>query len=120
VGGLIVHKGDHAPVRVLVAPQHQRMVTLGADHRFSARAKAWAEVALSDQDRNTFSSAQDADNMGMAVRAGASQAIPVSRSDTTVKLVLSTDNEWRSRNFTPVERYRPVEFDRDWNLASVV
>jgi hypothetical protein len=120
VAGAIVHKGDYAPVRVLVAPQHQRMVTLGADHRFSARGKAWGEVAVSDRDRNTFSSADDADNMGMAVRAGASQAIPISRADTTVKLVLSTDNEWRSRHFSVVERYRPVEFERDWNLAGVV
>lgn len=120
VGGKIIHKGDQAPVRVLVAPQRTTLVALGAEHRFSARAKAWGELALSDVDRNTFSPVDDADNNGLALRGGASRSFPVSRADTTVQLLLSTDNEWRSRNFRVAERYRPVEFDRDWNLGGVV
>jgi hypothetical protein len=120
VNGMIVHKGDQAPVRVLVPPRHTRMATLGAEHRFSARTKAWAEVAASDADQNTFSSAGDADNTGLAFRAGASHAIPISKADSTKLLTVSTDNEWRSKNLRTVERYRPVEFDRDWNLAGVV
>ncbi len=120
VNGTIVHKGDQAAVRILVPPRHQRMVALGVDHRFSARTMAWSEVAVSDVDRNTFSTIDDADNTGLAVRAGASHAIPISKSDTTKQLVVSTDNEWRSKDFRVIERYRPVEFDRDWNLARVV
>jgi len=119
VNGLIVHRGDHLPVRVLVAPRHQRMLALGAEHAFSARTKTWGEVAASDADRNTFSPADDADNTGLALRAGASHAIPIS-ADTARKLVLAMDHEWRSRRFSVVERYRPVEFDRDWNLTGVV
>lgn len=116
----IIHKGDQAPVRVLVPPRHKRMLAIGADHQFSARTKAWGEVAVSDEDRNTFSSVDDADNAGLAVRVGASHAIPISRSDSTKLLVLGTDNEWRSNTFQTVERYRPVEFDRDWNITGVV
>jgi len=120
VNGAIVHKGDQAPVRVLVPPRHKRMLAIGADHRFSARTKAWGEVAVSDEDRNTFSSVDDADNTALAVRAGASHAIPISRSDSTKQMVVGTDNEWRSKDFRVVERYRTVEFDRDWNIAGVV
>src|SRR5690606_25424856 len=41
VNGILVRKGDHAPVRVLVPPRHKRMATLGAEHRFSGRTRAW-------------------------------------------------------------------------------
>ena len=120
LNGAIVHKGDQAPVRILVAPRTKRMLALGAEHRFSARTKAWGEVAGSDNDLNTFSSVDDADNTGLAVRAGASHSILLSHSDTTKALVVSTDNEWRAKTFTVVERYRPVEFDRDWNLTGII
>jgi hypothetical protein len=119
VNGTVVHKGDNAPVRVLVPPRSQRMVALGADHRFSARTKAWGEVAVSDADRNTFSSQDDVDNVGLAVRAGASHAMPLAKEDTTARMVLGIDNEWRAKDFNVIERYRPVEFERDWNLAGI-
>ncbi|MGB3524726.1 MAG: hypothetical protein WBB32_02040 [Flavobacteriales bacterium] len=120
VGGTVVRKGNYAPVRVLVPPRYKRMVTLGADHRFSVRTKAWGEVAVSNEDRNTFSDLDDGDNTGLAVRAGASHAIPISSTDSTKQVVIGTENEWRSKDLSVVERYRPVEFDRDWNLAGVV
>jgi len=120
INGVLVRKGDHAPVRVLVPPRHKRMAALGAEHRFSTRTKAWGEVAVSDEDRNTFSDLDDGENSGLAVRAGASHAIPISATDTARQLVVGTENEWRSKHLSVVERYRPVEFDRDWNLAAVV
>lgn len=118
VDGRIVHRGDHAPVRMLVPPRLKRMVSVGAEHGFSARTKAWGEVAVSDQDLNTLSSVDDGDNVGLAVRAGASHSLPLSATDSTKQLVIATDNEWRGRTFTVVERYRPVEFERDWNLPT--
>ncbi|MBP8822039.1 MAG: hypothetical protein KBH07_00175 [Flavobacteriales bacterium] len=120
VGGGISHRGDQSPVRVLVPPRHQRMATLGAEHLFTPRSKVWGEVAVSNEDQNTFSTLDDADNTGLAVRIGGVHAIPLSAVDTAKKLVLGSENEWRSTHLTVVERYRPVEFDRDWNLAGVV
>ena len=54
------------------------------------------------------------------MRAGASHTIPISDTDSTKQVVIGTENEWRSKDLTVVERYRPVEFDRDWNLAGVM
>jgi len=119
VNGNLVHMGDYAPVRVLVPPRSQRIIAVGADHRFSARTRAWGEVAVSDADRNTFSSVDDGDNTGLAVKAGVSSSIPLARQDTVKHLVIGLDNEWRSKDFTVVERYRPVEFERDWNITTV-
>lgn len=119
VNGVLMHQGNYAPVRVLVPPRAQRVLALGADHRFSARTKAWGEVAFSDYDKNTFSSVDDGDDQGLAVRAGMSHAIPISKADTALRVVVGTDNEWRSANFTVVERYRAVEFERNWNALTV-
>lgn len=120
VNGAIIRRGDHAPVRMLVTPRTKRMVSVGAEHGFSVRTKAWGEVALSDQDLNTLSTLDDRDNVGLAIRAGASHSVVLSAADTTKQLVLETDNEWRGSSFTVVERYRTVEFDRDWNVQNMV
>jgi len=119
VSGLIVHRGNYAPVRVLIPPRAQQVFEIGAAHRFTDRLKAWTNLAWSNEDRNTFSSADDADNGGGAVRAGAEYAFPLNRADTTLKLVIGTDNEWLTRTFRQVERFRPVEFERNWNALLI-
>jgi hypothetical protein len=119
VAGVIVHRGDHAPVRTLVAPKARRMATLGVEQVIDKRTKAWGEAAVSHDDPNTFSSLDDADDAGMAFRAGASHEFRLSATDSSMRIIATNDNEWRSKRFTPIERYRSVEFDRDWNLAAV-
>ena len=119
VSGAIVRRGDYAPVRVLVPPRAQQVIEVGATHRFSDRFRTWADLAWSNDDKNTFSSIDDADNQGAAIRAGAEYAIPISTTDTSVRLVLGTDNEWLTRTFRPVERFRPVEFERNWNALLI-
>jgi hypothetical protein len=102
VSGTIVHRGDHAPVRVLVAPTTQQMIALGVDHRFGPNTSVTTELALSNADRNTFSSVDDDDNTGYAARAGALHAIPLSRTDTLWKLVLGAEAEALTKEFTVV------------------
>lgn len=116
IGGVLVHQGDYAPVRLLIAPRAQQVASIGAAHRISRESKVWGEVAWSNDDRNTFSTVGDADDQGYAVSAGVSQGFRLGSRDTTMRLVISTDNEWVGRTFRPVERYRPVEFERNWNL----
>lgn len=119
VAGTIVHQGDHAPVRTLVAPKARRMATLGVEQVFGDRTKVWGEAAVSYDDPNTFSAKEDADNAGMAFQAGASHEFRLSATDSSTRIIATNENEWRSKRFTPIERYRSVEFDRDWNLAAV-
>ena len=33
--------------------------------------------------------------------------------------MLGTDNEWLSHTFKAVERFRPVEFERNWNATTI-
>ncbi len=119
LNGTIVHRGDHAPVRVLIPPRAQRVVEFGAEHRFGDRTKVWSQLAWSDDDRNTFSTIDNSDDQGFAVRAGASHALPLSARDSSLRLTIGTDNEWLSNTFRAVERFRPVEFERNWNATTV-
>lgn len=119
VNGALVRKGDHAPVRVLIAPTSQQMITLAADHRFSARTKATVELAYSRRDLNTFSTQDASDDAGGAILTRMEHTIPLGGADTTLALVLDGDLESVTRDFNFVERYRAVEFERNWNTLGV-
>jgi hypothetical protein len=119
VNGTIVRRGDHAPVRVLIPPRSQQLITLGVDHKFSKHSMATVEVGFSNEDRNTFSRLDDTNDQGLAVMAAMEHAIPISGKDTTLQIVLGADMESTSRNFRFVERYRAVEFERNWNAQGM-
>lgn len=118
VNGTLMRRGDHAPVRVLIPPRSQQLITLGIDHRFSQRTFASVEGAFSRLDGNTMSSAGEADNTGTAVMLRGEHAVPLGGADTTLQLVIGAEAEAVSRHFQYVERYRAVEFERNWNLMN--
>ncbi|MDX9751739.1 MAG: hypothetical protein RBT71_11705, partial [Flavobacteriales bacterium] len=67
-------------------------------------------------DRNTMSERGTADDHGYALMANGELAVRLSRHDSTLQLVLGAEAEPVSRHFRHVERYRAVEFERNWNL----
>lgn len=119
VDGVLRRMGDHAPVRVLVAPRAQRSLTIGLDHVPDANTRATVELAYSNEDRNTFSDVGDSDDQGYGLMARGEHAFGLSRSDSTLQLVVSAETEAVSRGFRYVERYRAVEFDRNWNILGL-
>lgn len=119
VNGVVVRRGDHAPVRVLVAPRAQQLITIGLDHAPNKRTSATVELAYSNEDRNTFSPVDDADDQGYGLMARGEHAIGISARDSTLQLVVGAETEAISRNFRFVERYRAVEFDRNWNILGL-
>ncbi|MFN8277870.1 MAG: hypothetical protein U0T84_10315 [Chitinophagales bacterium] len=110
--------GNYEPVIKLVAPQLQQMFTLAGDYRFNTRNKMSAEVALSNTDLNTLSNKNDNNNLGLAARAGYSSEIVTKRDSQNVKQQLNLDfnYEFLQNTFRTIERYRTVEFARDFNL----
>jgi hypothetical protein len=119
VNGTIVRRGDHAPVRVLIAPRSQQLITLGMEHSFGRRSTAGVELAFSNNDRNTFSDLDSNDDQGLGIVARGEHGIPASRSDTSLHWVVGGEVESVSRNFRFVERYRAVEFERNWNAIGL-
>lgn len=108
-----VPQGEYEPVIVIVTPKKRQMVTLGGDWT-NKTTSVYAEGAMSSYDKNTFSPVDGQDDMGYAGSFGVKKKIPV--KDST-EFIANVKYEYMSKYFTFIERYRSVEFERDWNLG---
>lgn len=112
-----IPSGSHEPVTRLVAPKKHQVASMGGTSFLSASTEASFEIALSNNDKNTFSSLDNADNTGMAVRIGIDNKTPLGGEDNS--LAGGIDYEFSGTNFATAERYRPVEYERNWNLENI-
>ena len=121
-----IPKGSYEPVIQLVTPKKKQMVTAGIDYAINKNTKLSAEGALSNNDINTFSSADKKDDVGYAFKMNLDNALPlqIAKSyDTTsgpVTLITNINYEYVQKYFSPIERYRSIEFERDWNLVNTI
>jgi len=117
VGG--VKQGSYEPIILLITPKKKQMVTLSGEYALSKRTKASVEFALSNNDINLFSTAGSSDNIGYAVKAKIKNISRLKKDSTGWSLTTEVNNEFTDKFFTPIDRYRDVEFERDWNIAGV-
>jgi hypothetical protein len=115
--GVLVHQGSFAPVRRLTAPRKNQIVVGGLAYRFSERTSAELEAGFSNSDLNTFSEINDEDNISHAVFAKVNHIQPLSNKPAALALQGNIALESIGNNFQPIEPYRSVEFNRDWNLT---
>lgn len=114
-----VPQGAWEPVSLLIAPQKQQMFTFNALYKPAKTTVAFAELAVSNRDLNTFSDMHNADNSGMAIKAGVENAIKAGRDSSSVRqLKTSATHEWVMKNFSTIERFRDTEFERNWNVPA--
>ena len=114
VGG--IKTGEYDPVVLLVAPQKQKLVSIGANYLIDKHTKLSVQTALSDYNPNAFAVGH-VDEVGLAGKVGITNEHPFDSSS-----VLSThaSMEWVQKEFRPVEQLRSPEFYRDWGLPIVV
>ena len=109
--------GRYLPVRRIATPLLKRMVAGGAGLQVNKATMVFVDVASSRVERNRFSPDND---QGGAVRVG------YTMQDRQVRLLRSyclrsaLDYEYTSSHFAPIDRYRDIEFDRNWSTASTV
>ncbi|OFX88017.1 MAG: hypothetical protein A2W99_11325 [Bacteroidetes bacterium GWF2_33_16] len=112
-------QGNFEPIRLLVAPKSKQMVNIGGNQNIGSLTKTFFEIALSNNDINTFSDIDKSNNIGYAVKLGVRQNLL--KNDTLKNaLITSINYELTNRNFEPFERYQPVEFERDWNIQQLI
>lgn len=110
-----IPQGYAEPVILLNAPKKSQMVTAAADYRINENNFITGEIAVTNNDVNTFSEINNADNSALAYRTEYQNLHKF--SEKTI-LSSSVNYEFTEMNFAPPERYRPVEFNRDWNIFS--
>lgn len=114
-----VPQGEYSPVTLLVTPKKQQLITLNADYKIAKRTQVFTEIGFSDNDVNLFSDLQNKQNKGLAYKIIGKDTRLLNGNDTTgLRLKTSLSYEYVNQQFKPLERYRPVEFDRDFNFRA--
>lgn len=108
-------QGSYSPVRQLPAPNQKQMTVLGASYQVRQNEKVFVETALSNHDNNLFSSRSTLPNEGWAVKVGYAKTDAPNEAGNGAKLSYSIDYEYDNPYFRPIDRFRYVEFDRDWS-----
>ncbi|MEE4176511.1 MAG: hypothetical protein V2I46_03285 [Bacteroides sp.] len=112
-------QGTHEPIIQLVTPKKAQMLTIGGDYKISQHTTAGLEFALSNHDLNLFSDRDQQDDMGFGLLLKFDHKRPLPAwGDGKWTFGLTGSHELASTHFNPVERYRSVEFERDWNLEN--
>ncbi|MGQ9846675.1 MAG: hypothetical protein ACUVQP_04110 [Bacteroidales bacterium] len=114
-----VKQGDFEPVRILVAPVKKIAVAGSYSLKMSDRTNLTVEFALSDYDKNLFSKLDDNHNQGLAIKTSMIQAFHKNDSNKN-RFYIKPYFQLITKYFQAPERFKPVEFSRDWNYNSTI
>ena len=128
-GVTYVRQGSYAPIFLLTAPKKNQMIAAGYRRRLGREQRLlwYTEGALSNQDLNTFSARDASNDVGWAARTVLSwnerktgNAAKQVAIDSTKRIVFGgrANYEFTHHNFKAIERFREVEFQRNWNLGN--
>ena len=110
-----VSQGNYAPITLIPAPNRKDMITLGGAVEVGKYEKVFTELAFSKNDLNLFSNLDKEDDNGFAIKGGfESKNRPIGFLKNYL-FSANTDYEFDNEYFNPIDRFRYVEFDRDWN-----
>jgi hypothetical protein len=107
--------GDYTYTRTLVTPKTRQLITIGGEQQITKNINSSFEAALSNQDLNTFSSLDHQDNKGFAFKYTLDKRFTLSNSS---HIKAEGGYQLINRHFRTPERYRDVEFERDWNVEN--
>lgn len=108
--------GSYEPVILLITPKKKQVMALGAEYELKDKWTFTTEAALSNYDLNRFSDIGDGDDKDVGVQASVRLRDDIGREGSW-KVNASAGYEYKGARFEPIEPYRPVEFNRDWNLG---
>ncbi|RIJ33415.1 hypothetical protein [Pontibacter oryzae] len=111
-------QGSYAPVRVLPTPKKKQLITFGGNYELQKGISFFAEGAASEYDINRFSDLDAQDDNGKGLRVGYVVKEKELAFLGKYKLNSTLNYEYADEFFEPIDRYRPIEFDRDWSLTT--
>ena len=116
VGGIL--QGNYDPVIPLVTPKKKQMFTAGANYEFNKNHVIDIEGVYTKNDINTFSKFDSYNDDGYGIKFNSNNQTVI-KEDTITKQSLNAiynlGYEYVQQYFNPIERYRAIEFERDWN-----
>ncbi|MFZ4784093.1 MAG: hypothetical protein ACOYLH_01370 [Flavobacteriales bacterium] len=125
VDGVWIRQGNYAPIVLLTTPKKKQMIAIGHEQR-NIRGDFWkVESVLSINDLNTFSEKDSNDDVGLGFRGDfliknirSEKRTRRRNPEPMARIFLNGKYEYTSMYFSRIERFREVEFERNWNLLN--
>lgn len=116
-----VPQGDYDPLTQLMAPKQQQMLTIGTNYNLNEKTALFLETAFSNQNQNLFSKQHKEDDQGIALKTHLKNTkyFKGKSKDSLSRLYKSQHQisyQIINKKFKSIERFRDVEFTRDFNL----
>ena len=126
-------RGSYEPVTLLISPKQKQMISAGADLILGKNSTLSIEGAGSNNDINTFSVINKANDDGFAGKLDWNAHFPISSSKNILadssrskkdsisswSFITNINYEVVQKTFSFIERFRSVEFERDWNRLTI-
>ncbi|GAA3977464.1 hypothetical protein [Hymenobacter antarcticus] len=114
-------QGRYLPVRRVPTPLLKQLVTGGVSYQLDSSTTVFVDAARSRLERNRFSPASDQDgafHVGYVVQDARLPAALAGSVLRGYRLRSTLDYEYTGKRFAPIDRYRDIEFDRNWSNAN--
>lgn len=111
-------QGSYEPIGQLISPKQQQMLTLGFKQQVKKNTSLFLETAISNQNQNLFSDKDKADNQGIALKTTLNNTRNFSKKESLIQWKNEVDYQLVTKTFNRIERFRSVEFNRDFNFDS--
>lgn len=115
VGGLKM--GLYSPVQIINSPKRKRMISTGIEQQLGHRWKMETEFSASENALNLFASKDRANDWGWA------NLVKIQHTGVENlrgwKTLTQVKSEYINANYSNIEPFRAVEFDRDWNTRNL-
>lgn len=112
-----VNQGDYEAVKFVPAPNAKQMIVIGGETRITEHLKTFGEFAFSNQDLNLYAPIGNDDNSDLAYKLGfVMENLPIQWMPNT-KLSAALDYEYDGADFKSIDRFRSIEYDRDWSYT---
>lgn len=111
-----IPQGNYEPIVRLIAPTKIQMATVLGKYNPSEKTNLDFELALSNNDQNLYSNLDDNNNKGFAGKFNGKQRL----FNGKTKIDAFANYQMVQENFKTIERLYNIEFNRDWNITSLL
>ncbi len=110
-----IPQGDYEPVVLLITPKTQLLSTAGGHFSAGNYGNIFIEGAISNYNLNTYSLKDKNDDLGYAGKFIYKQHL-ITADTNFLQLNFRLKYQFATQKFQPLDNYRSVEFERDWNI----
>lgn len=114
-----VLQGSYEPVIPLVTPKQNQMMTGGFSYSLSPDNSITVEGAYTKNDINRFSTSDKGNDEagGVKVISRNQEILKTDSLKRQTKFIYNANYEYIQKEFSRIERFRSIEFERDWNRS---